>query len=152
MADRAPASVWFYLDERDAALFKQIHAARTGGAYDEDEHDKLIAAGFLELDPYNPQPDGTCMNDVRLTSKGEAEINRLARLAAERFEAKRRGVSRGVVGPNSSGVERASSRSVGPKSLSSGHLSKRARGASDPARESVSRATPLPTPKPGDAA
>lgn len=90
MAERAPLSVTFYLSAEDAELFTALHQAHKGERYDEDAHEKLIQQGLLELDEFNRQPDGSCMNDVRLTSKGQRELGLLRAKAGEAFEHLRR--------------------------------------------------------------
>lgn len=115
MAERAPASVWFYLEANEAALFKQLHAARMGGSYEPDEHDKLIEAGFLEIEEFNAQPDGTCMNDVRLASKGERELVRLVQKSRNEFESRRRAARRDAGKPHSPLVASSSHCAVSPE-------------------------------------
>lgn len=90
MRESAPLSVVFYLSSTDAALFRLLHAARVGADYVPERHDKLIAAGLLEVDEFNPQPDGTRLDDVVLTDAGQRELARLHGVARETFERKRR--------------------------------------------------------------
>lgn len=90
MRESAPLSVVFYLSAADAAQFRLLHAARRGDHYVPERHDKLIAAGLLESDEYNPQPDGTRLDDVVLTDAGQRELGRLHGVAREAFECKRR--------------------------------------------------------------
>lgn len=90
MGERAPISITFYLSRADAELFAALYAARMGERYDERVHDKLIEAGFLEIDKFNPGPNGECLDDVELSTKGKGELHRLAKLSAAEFESKRR--------------------------------------------------------------
>jgi hypothetical protein len=88
VAERAPSGVWYYLEAADQARFKALWPARQGARYDADEHDALIDLGLLEVEEFNPGPNGENRNDVGLSTAGERELHRLAKLAAEKFERK----------------------------------------------------------------
>lgn len=100
MSDRAPLSVTFYLDADDAELFRALHEARKGERFDERRHRELVDKGLIEVEEFNPGPNGECMDDVRLTNAGERKLGELRQRAAEVFEKKRR-ETRGASVPDS---------------------------------------------------
>lgn len=104
VAERAPLSITYYLSGNDAELFASLFPLRTGGPYDEREHDALIERGLAERDEWGRQLDGTYQLDVRLTNKGERELARLRAKAAAEFESKRR-ERRAVAVPSSPALD-----------------------------------------------
>jgi hypothetical protein len=124
MGERAPLSVTFYLGEADAALFRSLWPAVKGCRFDEHAHQKLIDQGLLEVEEFNPGPNGECNDDVRLTKKGESEIVRLKQLADEGFKNKRASTTRARSVPDSPAVERSSRGPVPARGgFPSGHAS-----------------------------
>jgi hypothetical protein len=103
--ERAPLSVTFYLEPKDAELFASLHAAHMGSRYDERAHDELLEAGLLELEEFNPGPDGENMDDVRLSNAGARKMLELRERARIGFEAKRSASVRSVSVPSSPALD-----------------------------------------------
>lgn len=109
MGERAPISITFYLDKDDADLLRSLWPAQKGCRFDRDLHEKLIEEGYLEVDKFNPGPDGECLDDVRITKKAEREIVRMKNAADVGFKARRASTSARRE-PGSSAIERLSRR------------------------------------------